>query len=258
MRNLSDSTPRGKATDSANQNANAILTTQCDENIPGSEYEAMGHDQRLQEFYAGIGQMTRVLHSATRSLDEIHQQDSDDIVIDLSRQADTNFLKYVKDLTADSTSKVLDKLEATAPLLERSQLESRKLAEEIATYRKQGSSAKSNKLSDSLLNQFENYLTMNSATMEGISTSQSEILSLQSYQDLTSQAINKAENLLNNLEAKLTELLSDFSRIKDMEVTTLQSPPTQAEAEADTESDEPDSEYLAQDGVDALLSKLGF
>jgi chemotaxis regulatin CheY-phosphate phosphatase CheZ len=102
----------------------------------------------------------------------------------------------------------------------------------------------------------ENYLTMNSATMEGISTSQSEILSLQSYQDLTSQAISKAESLLNNLEANLTELLSDFSRIKNIEVIAL--PALQPQVEANPEPDEADPEYLAQDEVDALLSKLGF
>ena len=136
----------------------------------------------------------------------------------------------MKELTADSTSKVLDKLESTAPLIERSQLASKQLADEIATYRESDKSMGSDKLPAKLLNQFENYLAMNSATMEGISTSQSEILSLQSYQDLTSQAINKAENLLNNLEATLTELLSDFARIKEIEVTTLASSQTQAEA----------------------------
>ena len=85
---------------------------------------------------------------------------------------------------------------------------------------------------------------------------------MQSYQDLTAQAITKAEHLLNNVESTLAELLKSFSNIQHMERfmddSDIAAVNTDTLAEESAGADAVVSEQLAQDDVDALLSELGF
>ena len=235
------------------ENINNFIQANADAGVLNS------HDEAIQCFYHGIGQMTRLVHSATRRLDELYNDVNDPEIL---KHPHTNFLRYVKSITASATSDVLDHLEASAPIIEKSIEDGDQLSEDIALYQKSNQSSDEPLVPNQLLHQVQAYLEQNATTMGKLSDSHSEILILQSYQDLTAQAITKAEHLLNNVESTLAELLKSFSNIQHMERfmddSDIAAVNTDTLAEESAGADAVVSEQLAQDDVDALLSELGF
>lgn len=221
----------------------------------------------VKNFYEGIGNMTRMVHSATRSLDELSGK-SPESKIEINKQPNTNFLGYVRELTSDSASQVLDKLEQSSPVIDRLQRESDEYSEEIADY----IADKCSKLEDSelkvLLLRVQSHLKANHRLVEELAQTHGDILTLQSYQDLTSQAITKAEKLLFDIESTMVNLLKSFSSIEGFELLTEEKELFKGAGSADAtddcnlvakdEKEAGGSEQLGQDDVDALLSELGF
>ena len=220
----------------------------------------------IKEFYEGIGTMTRMVHSATHNLDEL-RRNSRDSKIDIDKQPNANFLGYVREITSNSASKVLDKLEQSSPVIDRLQQENGKYSEEIADYL----SAHCSKLEDSdlrvLLLRVQSHMKANQRLVGELAESHSDILTLQSYQDLTSQAITKAENLLSDIESTMANLLKSFANIEGFDLLNTEAihrdknpahtSPNDVELRSDQEK-ESENQQLAQDDVDALLSELGF
>jgi chemotaxis protein CheZ len=225
----------------------------------------------IKQFYEGIGTMTRMVHSATHNLDELHRNSHND-KIEIDKQPNANFLGYVRELTSDSASKVLDKLEQSSPVIDRLQQENGKYSEEIADYL----ALHCSKLEESdlrvLLLRVQSHLKANQRLVNELAGFHSDILTLQSYQDLTSQAITKAEVLLGNVESTMANLLKSFANIEGFDLLNAEQLPgretetTTATNDIDLVSDKakvetsktPDNQQLGQDDVDALLSELGF
>ena len=225
----------------------------------------------IKQFYEGIGTMTRMVHSATHNLDEL-RRNGQDKKIAIDKQPNANFLGYVREITSDSASKVLDKLEQSSPVIDRLQQENNKYSEEIADYLAEHCS----KLGESdlrvLLLRVQAHLKANQRLVGELAGFHSDILTLQSYQDLTSQEITKAEKLLGNIESTMANLLASFSHIDGFELLntevsaghSTQASNTHNDANLRTEQDnheasgESENQQLGQDDVDALLSELGF
>lgn len=225
----------------------------------------------IKQFYEGIGTMTRMVHSATHNLDELHRS-SHDSKIEIDKQPNANFLGYVRELTSNSASKVLDKLEQSSPVIDRLQRENSKYSEEIADYLALNCS----KLEESdlrvLLLRVQSHLKANQRLVNELEGVHSDILTLQSYQDLTSQAITKAEILLGNVETTMANLLKSFANIDGFDLLNAEQLSSNGKRAATATNDihlvsdmekaeminTAENQQLGQDDVDALLSELGF
>lgn len=225
----------------------------------------------IKQFYEGIGTMTRMVHSATHNLDELHRSGHNN-KIDIDKQPNTNFLGYVRELTSDSASKVLDKLEQSSPVIDRLQRENGKYSEEIADYLTLHCSMLEESDLRVLLLRVQSHLKANQRLVNELAGVHSDILTLQSYQDLTSQAISKAEVLLGNVETTMANLLKSFANIDGFDLLNVEQLSGKEKRSAaaindidlvsDMDNVEPtnthENQQLGQDDVDALLSELGF
>ena len=225
----------------------------------------------IKQFYEGIGTMTRMVHSATHNLDELRRNGQNEKIA-IDKQPNANFLGYVREITSDSASKVLDKLEQSSPVIDRLQQESNKYSEEIADYLTEHCSRQEESDLQVLLQRVQSHLKANQRLVGQLAGCHSDILTLQSYQDLTSQAITKAENLLGDIESTMANLLKSFANIEGFDLLNteagaghgMQASNTHNDANLRTKQDKDDAsgesenQQLGQDDVDALLSELGF
>ena len=203
-----------------------------------------------------VGQLTRQLHDSLQEfrndprLPELAENEIPD-----ARER----LSYVIDMTDKAANRTMDAVEASLPIAER-------LTDNIGRimpgWRElMGRQLELNKFKD-LCFELDDFLMSSEQDADQLKNLLTEILMAQDYQDLTGQMIRRVINLVQEVEAKLVAILTVFGRLPGIEDVkpapkmalvadiTAEGPIMNKEHRNDVVSD--------QDGVDDLLSSLGF
>jgi len=191
--------------------------------ISSQDYEAA--DEAIQsimkkgqgELFKEVGKVTRKLHDSIRGFKEaIDPKLKDMAITDMPNAVDR--LQYVIDRTEEAANKTMGIVEKYILNIDELSSHIRKLREpqETIDYLK----AFKNNLEDDL----------------------TEVLTTQSFQDLTGQTIKKVITLVGDIEEELVRLIATFG--------------VKIEAGVKTEAIEP--EQVSQTGVDDLLKDFGF
>ncbi|MGO4998528.1 protein phosphatase CheZ [Oceanisphaera sp. W20_SRM_FM3] len=211
---------------------------------------------QAKELVDQVGQLTRQLHDSLQEfrndprLPELTENEIPD-----ARER----LSYVIDMTDKAANRTMDAVEASLPIAER-------LTDNIGRimpgWRElMGRQLELNKFKD-LCFELDDFLMSSEQDADQLKNLLTEILMAQDYQDLTGQMIRRVINLVQEVEAKLVAILTVFGRLPGMEDVkpapkvalvadiTAEGPIMNKEHRNDVVSD--------QDGVDDLLSSLGF
>ncbi|PSJ44575.1 protein phosphatase [Zobellella taiwanensis] len=203
-----------------------------------------------------VGQLTRQLHD---SLQEFRNDPRLPELAESEIPDAKERLNYVIDMTDKAANRTMDAVEASLPIADR-------LNDRIQQVMPgwQGLMQRQLELNKfkELCFQLNDFLLDSEQDAERLRQLLTEILMAQDYQDLTGQMIRRVINLVQEVEAKLVEILSVFGRLPGMEdikpeqqkvaksAITAEGPIINKEHRDDVVSD--------QDGVDDLLSSLGF
>lgn len=225
----------------------------------GREVDALNLIARLAGFrdsilFHEVGRLTRELHDAINSF-----------VIDskLANIAETQMpdaaerLTYVIDMTEKAANTTLTAVEDAMPLAETLKVDSGRLAASWERFR-----ARQMDVHDfrGMSRELEAFLHDTQANAAALNDKLSEVLMAQDYQDLTGQIIGKVIALVQDVEAKLVELvrLSGVPRgAGDSEQPDSDAANTRAQGPIIPGVDTVDA-VQGQDEVDDLLSSLGF
>ncbi len=209
-----------------------------------------------KNFYSIIGKLTRGLHDAISdlSISSVQGQPEKDLT-----RVDLN---YVIGLTEDAAQKTLD-------MTERSMVNIRNLSqnnvEQSALLEGYLSTHSPDEEASSLFQSLSSLCKQSDANIAQVNANITEIMMAQNFQDLASQSITKAINIIKEVENSLValtqyaNLLTKLARFSD-----------QAEDEINLKDSEElksdigelnnisKNEHLDQNDVDNLLSSLGF
>lgn len=203
-----------------------------------------------------VGQLTRQLHDSLQEfrndprLPELAESEIPD-----ARER----LSYVIDMTDKAANRTMDAVEASLPIADRL---SQNIGSVMPGWRElMGRQLELNKFKD-LCFELDDFLGNSEKDADQLKELLTEILMAQDYQDLTGQMIRRVINLVQEVEAKLVAILTVFGRLPGME--DVQHQPAKAKV-ADITAEGPimnkehrDDVVSDQDGVDDLLSSLGF
>ncbi|ART81117.1 protein phosphatase CheZ [Oceanisphaera avium] len=205
-----------------------------------------------------VGQLTRQLHDSLQEfrndprLPELAESEIPD-----ARER----LSYVIDMTDKAANRTMDAVEASLPIADRL---SDNITSVLPGWRElMARQLELNKFKD-LCTELDGFLHNSEQDANQLRNLLTEILMAQDYQDLTGQMIRRVINLVQEVEAKLVAILTVFGRLPGMEAIqqkaeakkskvadiTAEGPILNKEHREDVVSD--------QDGVDDLLSSLGF
>ncbi|NHI00169.1 protein phosphatase CheZ [Oceanimonas sp. MB9] len=200
-----------------------------------------------------VGQLTRQLHDALQEfrtdprLPELAQTDIPD-----ARER----LNYVIDMTDKAANRTMDAVEASLPIADR--LNDR-IQQVMPGWRGlMQRQLELNKFKE-LCHQLDDFLRDSEQDADRLRQLLTEILMAQDYQDLTGQVIRRVIKLVQEVEAKLVEILSVFGRLPGVEPATVTGSASAIEAEGPIINKEQRNDVVSdQDEVDDLLSSLGF
>ncbi len=193
-----------------------------------------------------VGQMTRTLHDSLRELG--YDKNIEKATSSIPDARDR--LNYVAVMTQQAAERVLNATEAAQPVVEKIEVESRRLAGEWQ------------KLFDQQLDveQFKNLATQTHAFLREVPKQTKatngylmEIMMAQDFQDLTGQVIKKIVEVTQQMEQQLVALLIEYppSTAKlEAHSGLLNGPVINAAGRTDV--------VTSQDEVDDLLGSLGF
>lgn len=204
-----------------------------------------------KSFYQVIGKLTRGLHDAISELSissAQEQPENDKTRVDLN---------YVIRVTDDAAKKTLDMTELSraniGQLIENNDAQSKLLSD----YSSESTTGK-----DEVLSSISSYCEKNNNTISHLNSNISEIVVAQNYQDIASQSITKAINIIQEVENSLVSLtqyanlLSKLSQFPG-NIGNGQELENKEELKSDIGQFK-DAEHLDQADVDNLLSSLGF
>lgn len=209
------------------------------------------HDQK---YFTIIGKITRGLHNAINDLGNSADDSGP------RKQTNRAGLGYVMEVTGNAAQLTLDMTENSRACITRVNASLDQQAGLIRTAR----SANGSGAAPEVLDRLESLMAANRVDLSVITGNINEITLAQNYQDLTSQSINKAVRIINNVESSLvsltqyTSLLKQLSLIAagDMALDAAETHELQTNLEQLERVTEP--EHMDQDDVDNLLSSLGF
>jgi chemotaxis protein CheZ len=199
-----------------------------------------------------IGRLTRELHDSINSfvldarLANIAQHEMPDAA---------ERLRYVISTTEQAANTTLGAVEESLPLADSLRNGALRLADQWDRFNSRQLSVDDFR---ELSVELSSFLTTTQANSETLHEKLSEVLMAQGYQDLTGQVIRKVIDLVNDVEAKLVELVRlSGSRVKPSEVGDSEKRDTSPQGPAVPGVDKNDV-VSGQDDVDDLLSSLGF
>jgi chemotaxis protein CheZ len=193
-----------------------------------------------------IGHMTRALHDSLRELGYDKNLEKAASTIPDARDR----LNYVATLSQQAAEKVLNATDAAQPVVEKIEVDSKRLAGEWQ------------KLLDRQLdvNQFKSLVKETHAFLADLPKQTKttnaylmEIMMAQDFQDLTGQVIKKIVDVTQQMEKQLVELLVEYppsTANPDAYAGLLNGPVVNAAGRTDV--------VTSQDQVDELLESLGF
>ncbi len=214
------------------------------------------NDLNGQNFYSVIGKLTRGLHDAISDL-SIPTSDSES-----EHNRTRSDLNYVISLTEDAAAKTLSMTEKAKGQTQQIVQNGTDQHDLITTF------LADNDVDDNtrdLLEKLSNLCGSNDSTIAELNSNISEIVIAQNFQDLASQSLTKALNIIKQVENSLISLtqyanlltkLSQFSGKSATEMNMEES--AQLKDNIDKLNDLNTQEHLDQDEVDNLLSSLGF
>lgn len=202
-------------------------------------------DEQKAELDNKLDELHQKLTNASSTLSELHQPAAEINNADMYKQPESNLLSYVRVLTASATSNVLDVLESLPLVLNKAKTENAQLLKSIDT------NSASTKHSDDLNQEITDHLQTQNDVLDALSDAHSHILNLHSFQDLTSQAVIRAEAM--TLEAKAA--IADAQNILHT-ISGLDEHKAEAAEETHTADTITGNSQLDQSDVDSLFSAM--
>lgn len=202
-----------------------------------------------------LGKITRGLHNAISDLS----------LSSANTQSEKNKtragLDYVIEVTHTAARKTLDMTERTQQHLQAIVDGQAKMQAMVGELRQTGQVLASSQT----LNAIESTLSDNGHLLADIGKNNTEIVIAQNFQDLASQSITKAINVITDVEATLIALTQHTNLLKQLSLISTSpdlleiSVAEELRSNLDKiEAPGAESEHLDQDDVDNLLSSLGF
>ncbi|AOY90121.1 protein phosphatase [Marinobacter salinus] len=213
---------------------------------------------RDQSLYREVGRLTRSLHEAIRNFQidprNAEQQEA------LSKMTDaSDRLEYVVQMTGQAANRTMDLVEETMPVAHAVRDEASALREEWQRLRRREMQPSEFRELYGRIDRFFASLTTDADT---IYSNLSEILLAQDFQDLTGQVIQKVTTLVKEVEEQMLSLVVMASHVDQLTGTVHQISETEVSAEQGVgpqiKANEREDVVSGQDGVDDLLSSLGF
>ena len=201
------------------------------------------------DLFQEVGRLTRELHEAINGflLDDRLSSLTMEEIPDAKER-----LNYVITMTEQSADRTLTAVEQSLPLIEVMEKDAAKLLEEWNKLR-----ARLLQKSDfvELSNSLVSFLDKAKEDSSTLHSNLSDVLMAQDFQDLTGQIIRKVIDLVRDVEEKLVMLIRITGGKMDKKMKG--SDPTELAGPAVPGVDE-GNQVTSQDGVDDLLSSLGF
>ena len=209
-----------------------------------------------QNFYSVIGKLTRGLHDAISDLSIPTSE------IESANNRTRSDLNYVISLTAEAAQKTLSMTEQAK---EQTQQVVQNSSDQKGLINSFLASHDADQETRALLDRLQTLCDSSDTTIAKLNKDISEIVVAQNFQDLASQSLTKALNIIKQVENSLISLtqyanlltkLSQFSGKDATEVNTEES--EQLKDNIGKFNTMNSQEHLDQDEVDNLLSSLGF
>ncbi|MFO8140666.1 MAG: protein phosphatase CheZ [Marinobacter sp.] len=213
---------------------------------------------RDQSLYREVGRLTRSLHEAIRNFQidprSVEQKEA------LSKMSDaSDRLAYVVQMTGQAANRTMDLVEESMPVAHTIRDEASALHEEWQRLRRREMAPAEFRELYGRIDRFFAALTTDSDLLY---SNLSEILLAQDFQDLTGQVIQKVTALVKEMEENLLGLVVMASHVDKLTGTVHQLEDKEESAEQGVgpqiKAEEREDVVSGQDGVDDLLSSLGF
>lgn len=213
---------------------------------------------RDQSLYREVGRLTRSLHEAIRNFQidprNAEQQEA------LSKMSDaSDRLAYVVQMTGQAANRTMDLVEESMPVAHAMRDEAQALSVEWKKLRRREMEPAEFR---ELYGRIDNFFGTLSEDSDSLYNNLSEILLAQDFQDLTGQVIQKVTALVKEVEENLLGLVVMASHVDQLTGTVHQIEEREESAEKGVgpqiKANEREDVVSGQDGVDDLLSSLGF
>ncbi|WP_323754524.1 protein phosphatase CheZ [Marinobacter sp.] len=213
---------------------------------------------RDQSLYQEVGRLTRSLHEAIRNF-QIDPRNAEQKEA-LSKMSDaSDRLAYVVQMTGQAANRTMDLVEESMPVAHAIRDEALSLRDEWQRLRRREIEPAEFRELYARIDAFFGTLGNDS---DNLYKNLSEILLAQDFQDLTGQVIQKVTALVKEVEENLLGLVVMASHVDQLTGTVHQIEEKEESAEKGVgpqiKAAERDDVVSGQDGVDDLLSSLGF
>lgn len=207
---------------------------------------SMSAEERHQQAFLQIGQLTRLLHDTIRQLGYDRMLEETAEKLPDARQR----LSYISQMTEQAASRVLNATDIAKPIQDRIETQSAALgARWSQLYNKELSVAEFKQLAA----ETRAFLDQSAKDSKVVNAQLLEIMMAQDFQDLTGQVIKKIVDMASKMENGLLKVLIDImpeSKRVAAEDGLLNGPVVNAEGREDV--------VTSQEQVDDLLDSLGF
>lgn len=206
----------------------------------------MSVEERQQQAFVQIGQLTRLLH------DTIHQLGYDRMLEETAEKLPDarQRLSYISQMTEQAASRVLNATDIAKPIQDRIESQSAELGKRWSKLYSKELSVDEFKV---LAGDTRKFLDQSAKDSRVVNEQLLEIMMAQDFQDLTGQVIKKIVDMASKLENGLLKVLIDIMPENKRVVAEdglLNGPVVSAEGREDV--------VTSQEQVDDLLDSLGF
>lgn len=206
----------------------------------------MSVQERQNQAFERIGQLTRLLHDTIRQLGYDRMLEETAEKLPDARQR----LSYISQMTEQAASRVLNATDIAKPILDKSEEQAARLSERWDLLYNKKLSVEEFK---ALAGETRAFVSQAASDSKIVNEQLLEIMMAQDFQDLTGQVIKKIADMASKMENGLLKVLIDImpeSKRVTAEEGLLNGPVVAAEGREDV--------VTSQEQVDDLLDSLGF
>ena len=206
----------------------------------------MSVQERQNQAFERIGQLTRLLHDTIRQLGYDRMLEETAEKLPDARQR----LSYISQMTEQAASRVLNATDIAKPILDKSEEQAARLSERWDLLYNKKLSVEEFK---ALAGETRAFVSQAASDSKVVNEQLLEIMMAQDFQDLTGQVIKKIADMASKMENGLLKVLIDImpeSKRVTAEEGLLNGPVVAAEGREDV--------VTSQEQVDDLLDSLGF
>jgi len=206
----------------------------------------MSVQERQNQAFERIGQLTRLLHDTIRQLGYDRMLEETAEKLPDARQR----LSYISQMTEQAASRVLNATDIAKPILDKSEEQAVRLSERWDLLYNKKLSVEEFK---ALAGETRAFVSQTASDSKIVNEQLLEIMMAQDFQDLTGQVIKKIADMASKMENGLLKVLIDImpeSKRVTAEEGLLNGPVVAAEGRDDV--------VTSQEQVDDLLDSLGF